>query len=248
MEIMLTKEELAKEVWVDFEGHDMNYKISNMGRVMSYLGTVQRLMKIQKNQYGEAQVMLTGRDRETAHNMMVGKEVAKRFVPNPDGYHFIRYKDGNNLNCKASNIEWVKHTDKMKKQYRSFLKEVNQYDENGHYIKTFSSAAEAAEALGVEREKIAAYCNGNVRPFNGFLFRYNADFPAGQDITPKKPAVVYQFEKNGTLVRKYSSAKAAEAARGKAHLAGNISRCIRGERASAGGYVWRFSEDFYKIG
>ena len=249
MEIILTKEELANEKWVDFEWCDMKYRISNMGRIMSYCGTVQRLMKPQQNQYGEVQVVLVATDREMPHNIMVGKEVAKRFVPNPEGFNYIRYKDGNKLNCKASNIEWAKQTEKMEAQYKALLKKVNQYDLTGKYIQTFESSAAAGESLGETRDKIAAYCNGNLRPFNGFFYRYDEDFPAGENIQPpvKKQQTVYQFEKNGRFVQKFESARAAEEYFGKKHMAGNITRCAKGERPSVNGYVWRFSEDFYKV-
>ena len=34
--------------------------------------------------------------------------VAQCFLDNPNGYKFVQAKDGNNSNCKASNLEWVK--------------------------------------------------------------------------------------------------------------------------------------------
>lgn len=49
MEIALTPEELKAERWHEFEYFDMKYKISSMGRLMSYYWTVQHLIKLQKN-------------------------------------------------------------------------------------------------------------------------------------------------------------------------------------------------------
>jgi hypothetical protein len=37
-----------------------------------------------------------------------GKLVAKHFIPNPNGYMCVRYKDGNPANSHYLNIEWVK--------------------------------------------------------------------------------------------------------------------------------------------
>lgn len=42
--------------------------------------------------------------------------IANHFVPNPDNRTFLRFKDGNNQNCSASNLEWGVVKDR-RKQY-----------------------------------------------------------------------------------------------------------------------------------
>lgn len=32
--------------------------------------------------------------------------VAEAFVPNPNGYHIVKHKNGNQKNCKARNLVW----------------------------------------------------------------------------------------------------------------------------------------------
>lgn len=250
MDILLTEDEIMNERWVDFEWNHVKYQISDMGRIMSYVGTAPKLMKLQKNQYGEIQVVLADHKSGTTKNILVGKEVARHFVENPNNYEHIRYKDGNQQNCRASNIEWSYRTDKMTAQYKAMTKRVNIYNECGSYCGTFDSPQEAASVLKLKPGRICRFSTGKLRYLNGYLFRYEELVPAGKDIQPPKklseeiPVSQYlRVEDNDHFtdkpIRRYRSAKEAEQILGIKGLAGNIKKCIRGERASAAGYIWK---------
>ena len=169
MKISYSYEEIRTEKWVDLRTFefDRKYKISSLGRIMSYYGTVQKLMTPQKDNYGELIVMLTSRDRETCHNIRIGKAVAQHFVPNPNRYKFIRHKDGNKLNCRADNIEWCELTDKMQNQYAGFQKRVNQYTLDGTYLRTFNSIQEAKAKTGVNG--IGNVCKAEGKSAGGYI-------------------------------------------------------------------------------
>lgn len=47
--------------------------------------------------------------------------VATHFIPNPDNRTFLRFKDGNNQNCAASNLEWGVVKDRRKQYNTSSL-------------------------------------------------------------------------------------------------------------------------------
>lgn len=47
----------------------------------------------------------------TVVNRRVNELVAEAFVPNPDHKKYIRHKDGNKLNIRADNLEWVDRLD-----------------------------------------------------------------------------------------------------------------------------------------
>lgn len=47
--------------------------------------------------------------------------VATHFIPNPDNRTFLRFKDGNNQNCAASNLEWGVVKDRRKQYDTSSL-------------------------------------------------------------------------------------------------------------------------------
>ena len=60
--------------------------------------------KARKNRYGQMEVSLFWIDQ--VQTIYVAKLVATFFVPNPYDYTYIRHKDGDKSNCKASNLEW----------------------------------------------------------------------------------------------------------------------------------------------
>ncbi len=39
-------------------------------------------------------------------NILIHREVAKAFVPNPYGYQYVNHKDRNTQNCEYTNLEW----------------------------------------------------------------------------------------------------------------------------------------------
>jgi len=53
--------------------------------------------------------------------------VAELFVrnPKPDKYHEVNHKDGNKLNCRASNLEWVNRTKNMVHSWKMKKKREN---------------------------------------------------------------------------------------------------------------------------
>ncbi len=41
-----------------------------------------------------------------SHRQYVHRLVAEKFIPNPEGYEHVIFKDGNPKNCNADNLEW----------------------------------------------------------------------------------------------------------------------------------------------
>ena len=56
---------------------------------------------------------------------------------------------------------------------------------------------------------------------------------------PWKYKKILQFTKSGEFVREWASAMEAQSELGIAQS--NICKCCKGERKSAGGYVWKYS-------
>lgn len=79
-------------------------------------------MKKQKEQIlpqfvrcGNAKVVLTTKDGEEKE-MDVARMVAEAFVPNPDNKPYVAYKNGNRLDNRAENLEWVDARQNLSKQ------------------------------------------------------------------------------------------------------------------------------------
>lgn len=60
---------------------------------------------------------------------------------------------------------------KSGKPYR----EINQYDKNMNFIKTWPSIAEAVKQLNINRSNIISVCKGKSKTSNGFIWRYKDD-------------------------------------------------------------------------
>ncbi len=108
-----------EEKWLPIKGFEDRYLVSNFGRVKSrqreiYAGKGKRITtpRMIKRSYGEGNtrpfICLRG-DNKIKTSESVAKLVAVAFVPNPSNFEYVDLKDGNEENCVASNIKWVRH-------------------------------------------------------------------------------------------------------------------------------------------
>lgn len=104
----------TEEIWVDIEGYEHFYQVSNLGNVKSIdrnvlsSGIIRRrkgrVLQIWKNHGGYNMVTLS---KEGKHNgKAIAIMVAKKFVPNPLNLPEVNHKDGDKDNNAASNLEW----------------------------------------------------------------------------------------------------------------------------------------------
>ena len=84
-----------------------DYTITEDGRVFNKRWN--RYIKPQKNSKGYLRVGIVGKLR------FVHRLVAEKYVPNPLGLPQVNHKDGNKLNNRADNLEWV--TNKQNRQH-----------------------------------------------------------------------------------------------------------------------------------
>lgn len=93
------------EVWKPIEGTHGMVEISSEGRVRSLLRPARTILKMQKDTKGYYRVRVTvNREKMT---FKVHREVAKAFIPNPEGKPQVNHIDGNKSNNAVSNLEWV---------------------------------------------------------------------------------------------------------------------------------------------
>ena len=248
----LTEEDRKNEKWADLHGFNGMYKISSLGRIMSDHGEGYRNITPQMNNYGQVQVQLNTTNsarKDDLKNIMLGRTVAEHFIPNPNGYDHIRFKNGNPLDCRASNIEWTKMTDKMKEQYSAMFKKVNKYDLDGNYIATYISIGEAAEKNYGSGSCIGQACRTR-KPYCDFQWRYENDVPAGENIEkyepPKKQGILQLDKTTLEVIRRYEDLndvyETFKTEKGRPDR-GNIFNVCKGKRNSAYGYKWAFAED-----
>lgn len=93
---------VVEEIWVDVEGFEGIYKISNAGRVLSVAKN--RIRKTKRNNRGYHQICLHKNGKQ--HYYLLHRLVAMHFVPNPHNYPQVNHIDEDKDNNNAINLEW----------------------------------------------------------------------------------------------------------------------------------------------
>ena len=116
----LSVQEIAAEQWKDIKGYEGRYMVSDMGRILSIrqfrpersappvIGT--KYLNPSYDPSHGSRVSL-GKDNNGAKskNNRLARFVAEAFVPNPDNLANVCFKNGNNADCRASNLLWNKN-------------------------------------------------------------------------------------------------------------------------------------------
>ena len=127
---------------------------------------------------GYYQCNLYNNDNGTKKYVRVHNLIAKTFVPNPYGLSQVDHKDGNKLNCTASNLEWVTNAENTQRGYDNGAYHfphlnsypVKLYNNNGTYISTYKSIRALCDHTGFNRKTVSAILN------NGKINNYCMDF------------------------------------------------------------------------
>lgn len=103
------KEFALTEIWKDIEGYNY-YKVSNLGRVISYgQDTVNGKIKYgNKTKKGYLTLKLYDGNGNSKW-FPVHRLVANAFIPNPDNLPQVNHKDENKENNCVDNLEWCEN-------------------------------------------------------------------------------------------------------------------------------------------
>ena len=173
-----------QEIWKDIEGYEGLYKISNLGKIMSFLDNPRNKQKgqhllnpsILNNGYEHVTLYRSPSDRK---HFLVHVLVAKTFLPNPNNYPCVNHKDEVKTNNCADNLEWCTYgynnsygTARIRiRKARS--KKVSQYTMNGEWLATYFNAETAAKLInGVTATSIHNCCKGRTDYSKGYIWKY----------------------------------------------------------------------------
>lgn len=177
------------EVWKDVAGFEGLYQVSNMGRVRSVDRYVPHkrfgqkfckghMMATHVTNSGYLSVNLCRGNKYTSYDVHRLVAIAFLGVHAVDGLE-VNHIDEDKRNNKVDNLEWVtksqnnRHGTKAERQAEKVRKVVLQYDVEGNFLKEWSSATEAEQAIsGKFTGAISHCCKGKSKTAFGFVWRF----------------------------------------------------------------------------
>lgn len=184
---------LENKMWKTIEGYEGYYEVSDDGAVRSldrYVADTtgkhvgkKRLLRgaLMKLTEGKTQrkdggyLVVNLRKNRTSWVVPVHILVAKAFIPNPDNKPTVNHKDGDKLNNRVSNLEWVSYAENNVHALQTGLRSprgnaVNQYTISGEFVAAYKSASEAARITGFSRGAISHCLNGRTNQSFGYIW------------------------------------------------------------------------------
>lgn len=106
------------EILKPIQGYENKYLISSYGRVWSIRS--KKWLKYSVPSNGYAQVGLSLNNKRTSY--MIHRLVAKTFLQKPTNKDYVNHIDGNKLNNRVNNLEWVTRSENEKHAFANKLK------------------------------------------------------------------------------------------------------------------------------
>lgn len=165
------------EYWKDIEGYEGYYQISSHGRVKNVKTNLILTGDINNAGYKRVWLYTPIKKRFFIHRL-----VAYHFCKGYKNDFIVNHKDGNKLNNKAKNLEWVTHSENDLHAYKYNLRKPNPckfkhkiiaYDLNTHeIIKIYKNIQDCCDDLKVARSNVYNCCNNKQKSCRGYGLKY----------------------------------------------------------------------------
>ena len=99
--------------------------------------------------------------------------VAAAWLPNPNGWRYVRHKNGDYEDNQVGNLEFVQKREYALSRYaKEKARKVWQINELGEVVKHYDSVAEASKKTGIAAGSIVRCCTGELKSAGGWSWRY----------------------------------------------------------------------------
>lgn len=103
--------DLEGEIWEYIKGYEGLYKVSNLGRIKSFV-KINPIIRRQKNKRGNYKEVNLKKNNQYKY-FTVHRLVCNQFLPNPENKPSINHIDCNTENNRLSNLEWCTAKENM---------------------------------------------------------------------------------------------------------------------------------------
>lgn len=160
--------EIWKEISINIVGKP-NYWVSNLGRFRNDKGIIMINQKNNENGYVRITIGLK--------TYLLHRLIALTFIENPENKEQVNHIDGNKLNNKLDNLEWVTNKENQLHKHQiglgnNFTRRIIQYDLDENKIQEFESIVLASKVLGIGKSNIRGVLVKYRKTAGGFIFKY----------------------------------------------------------------------------
>lgn len=170
-----------KEIWKDIPGYKGFYKVSNLGRVKSFLKSHERILKPTLINTGYLSlVLMKNKSRKTFN---IHRLIALAFIPNPENKRTVNHKNGIKSDNRIDNLEWATYSENTKHAYDIGLIKhlsskdnplsipVYQYTKEGKFLRKYDSENQAAKISGLTQSHINMNTLGKCKTAKGYIWK-----------------------------------------------------------------------------
>ncbi|GMK40905.1 HNH endonuclease [Paenibacillus sp. CCS19] len=173
-------EDLQSEEWLPVVGYEELYAVSNLGRVKHLSNSAkckERILKPQLQRDGYLRVTLSKKGQKK--RVAIHRLVMIAFIPNPEDKEQVNHLDGNKLNNKLINLQWVTPKENIAHAFAHGLIKKKSNAISATHLDTgnqqqFESQSEASKTLGVSMNNISGVLNGRITHVNRWSFEYQS--------------------------------------------------------------------------